>query len=799
LPPPPPMPWSAESRRRDPTDLCEPARENLDRAARSILEADRAGEALAAKTPWNRQAPPKYAKLVGDRYALTSAERAILAKNGFVVPARLETRGYADALHDIYQSQLPIYVSVDAILHSVFKSNDAVLETTEIALAPRLQAALQSMHETLAKAKADYPPEVARDVDVYLTVARSLFEEESVASVLGNDAEAASLVTRARAGSGGLVTTTLFGRARVIDYSQYTPRGHYTKSPELERFFQATVWLSRLEMNLVSRASRSSQPGFTPNPEETPREAVDALVLADLAERAKVLAELDAVETAWTHFAGKREDVSLRALLALKKQAGISSFAIPDAAEKLKAQIGNGFQRTTRMHYMPQGSMPLPAIATMLGPRVVVDAQAATELVHSHVDGRAKPSFADVAFMFGHERAKTWLKNDLATFPELGAKLEAGRRILAGAAPSDMYSAWLGAVQKLAAPPAGTVPSFMGSEAFRDLRVNSAVAAYGQLRHNYVLIAGQAYDEGGCEVPDGYVEPALEVYEALAVYAKRGAEALTAIGGTEENKAYFARLEKTMRVLAAISRDELAGRALSEEEKRWLSMVVEIVPPSSDGPGSFDGWYFDLFPTTSDAFKEHAFIADWFTSSNAQAVVYAGASAPRLGFFVVDTGGEPRLMVGPVARAYEHVGSLDRRLKDSDATKLREVKEPWAASYTAPAPALPPISILSIGGDEGSRVFAVRSTRALGPVVFELLGHHREVIGRKTAFVGASHVRVVIPQPTDGYGEILRARIGEVSMEVSSGFGEINEAFGGMVAPEWEAASKLRERLEPRQ
>ena len=49
--------------------------------------------------------------------------------------------------------------------------------------------------------------------------------------------------------------------------------------------------------------------------------------------------------------------------------------------------------------------------------------------------------------------------------------------------------------------------------------MNTAVAAYGQLRHNYVLIAGQAYDEGGCEIPDGYVEPNVPLYEDLLAYA----------------------------------------------------------------------------------------------------------------------------------------------------------------------------------------------------------------------------------------------------------------------------------------
>ena len=78
-----------------------------------------------------------------------------------------------------------------------------------------------------------------------------------------------------------------------------------------------------------------------------------------------------------------------------------------------------------------------------------------------------------------------------------------------------------------------------------------------------------------------------------------------------------------------------------------------------------------LFKDIKHAFTEHSIDADWFTSSNDNAVVYAGAKEPRLGIFVVDTNGEPRVMVGPVARAFEHVGSLDGRLKDKDASKDR--------------------------------------------------------------------------------------------------------------------------------
>src|SRR5262249_32768024 len=150
-------------------------------------------------------------------------------------------KGYADAFHEIYQSQLPTYISVDAILHAIFKSNDAILQATELELLPRLAGLLEKMHASLAKQR-DLPADAARDVDVYLTVARALISEAPVTSALGTDAETAPLVDAAMKGSGGLAQVTLFGRARMVDWSQYTPRGHYTKTPELTRWFRSTMW-----------------------------------------------------------------------------------------------------------------------------------------------------------------------------------------------------------------------------------------------------------------------------------------------------------------------------------------------------------------------------------------------------------------------------------------------------------------------------------------------------------------------------------------------------------------------------
>ena len=53
----------------------------------------------------------------------------------------------------------------------------------------------------------------------------------------------------------------------------------------------------------------------------------------------------------------------------------------------------------------------------------------------------------------------------------------------------------------LAPNQSGVHPSFMDSDAYADLRINSTAAGYAQIKHNYVLVAGQPYDLGGCEIP----------------------------------------------------------------------------------------------------------------------------------------------------------------------------------------------------------------------------------------------------------------------------------------------------------
>jgi hypothetical protein len=728
---------------------CAPPRADLDALERRIACASPNMRDPSARVAWDHATPPTNLDLVERRFGLTAEERTHLMKDGIVVPSRLSYSSYAPALHDVYRSQLPVYVSLDAVMHAVYRSNDtfiASLESNDVE--PRLNKALDAMHAALTKEAPRYPADTARDIDLYLTVARSLLSGEKMPSVLGQDREAAALVEMANAAD-GLHDVNVFGRTRVIDFAQMKPRGHYAQESaatnpdmaDLSRYFRGAMWLSRLEWNVVSRSSKSSSRELDAS--ETPREVIDAMALADLARAAGAMDDVDRIDGVWAMLAGAREDVSPRALLDLMASAGITDLTSADAPAKLRAQIGQSFVRTARTHYQAEGSKDLPVIATFLGPRITPDASATRPLVHPEVYERHEVPMTDIAFALGHDRALAYESDALAHHSDLKAGLDKARAIVMKSGESeqaeknvrraDLYSAWLSAITAMSKPTTGIVPTFMETSTFADMRMNSAIAAYGQLRHNNILIVPVTYDEPGCEIPDGFVEPAPAVYGALIDYAERGAKATAQI--SEASHDNFVRLGRVLRVLDRIADRELRNQPLDDDDRRFLSMVTEISYGRrggySTGPQG-SGWYFDMFRSTEDALNDASFIADYFASPYEGTAYYAGVSEVRMGLFVVDTAGAPRVFVGPVSRAFQATGPIGHRFTDQDVWNRKKVQpeDPWAASYTAAEPDAPPIDIRvkakadKRDGWSGDIAFTATSQKDLGAVTIEITDHH---------------------------------------------------------------------------
>jgi hypothetical protein len=305
----------------------------------------------------------------------------------------------------------------------------------------------------------------------------------------------------------------------------------------------------------------------------------------------------------------------------------------------------------------------------------------------------------------------------------------------------DAYASWLSSVRALAEPTTGRAPSFFGTAAHADERMASSVAAFGAIRNVYALITPIVFRTGSCTIPDAYVEPlgpfldALESYartmEPLATSLEEGAALEDAImakaeaederrrkatppttpeqitdlkrsewfadshkymgGGVREVMSQPARFTKTIAALRAIAEDERAGRPLSEAQLGFLGMVSEYHPfnmyDSERTPPRYNGWYPRLFSTRKESFAYAPYAGDVFASSVTKSVMQLGAGEPRLGVFVVDTQGEPRVMVGPMVQAFERVVKDGGGDQSSEASRL--VTSSYSAADAAALPTLP--------------------------------------------------------------------------------------------------------------
>lgn len=740
------------------TDTCFVAQSNIDDAARRVRQSAAppvpvraAGTAPLSSEPpsfavprvsrpWDGQTQPKYAKKVTDHLGLTADELSMLGKNHFVVLERRPAHSYVAAYHDVFQEQLPLYVTADSIFHAIFRSEDVILEGLEDAeLKPLTGQLLQKLRAAL---RAIPRSETALDVDLYLSVAAKLAASgwdarEQVRSTFGTvDAEVAHLVEKITAGA-GIETVNMYGRPRDIDFSAYVPVGHYGAmrpgsgltadgKPTLgsDDYFRTLTWLGKHEWNLVSRGCQSSTPVESPcSSVDTPREARAALLVAHLVDQAGARPILDRFESVYATFGGQRDDVPVTALRALTSPA---AFAQAQAPENLKTAIGDKYKRFAVTHPMPvfpgDHEGRLPAISTLVGARIAPELDATGSVMRAAFPD--KMTADHLATLLGHDPAR---RSSVPSPAHAEAARSAAALREAAGKGSSLYDAWLSAVLALGEPPPGVVPSYFHTKAHADLRMNSAVVGYAQIRHNFVLMTGMSYDSYGCEIPEAYVEPQLAAYEALLRYSQRG-EARAA--RNKDTADYFRRTSSILQTLISITKHELAGVPLTAQELRFLGMVAEYTPQGgyagdSHGPPQRTGWYFDLFPDRARYAEMGAdFVGEIAVNAHSNYAFVVGAQAPNLAVFVVDVGGEPRMMVGPVAAGYEDTRPLaERRWTDQQAWKLPH-QSPWSKSYTAPAPAEPDVEGTVVDCDDGTLRVFVRAPESMPSAELVFTDHH---------------------------------------------------------------------------
>ena len=537
--------------------------------------------------------------------ALSSPQLDRLSAAGVVA----SPRDYAE-FHDLYletrDANLPVFATSDALLHIYHLTFDQMLSALEESVFLSQLKELNQM--LLEEAEAQYQQlsgstwgEAARGVYAYIAVGSKLADPDFVLPEPVKElAEAELALINAASGAAPSPIFPLLKYGE--DYSQYAPRGHYTKSDALRAYFKAMTWYGRMTFRLAD----------SENPAIGPTETRMALLLALAARegRAGTVSALELWEDLYDPTAflvGRSDDLTIQQYLSLMDeiygaQADVTRIA-DDARLDEFITAASQLPAPRILGLISDDYKPLEAVKglRLMGQRFVPDAYIFQQLIHPNVPQRYLPSGLDVMAVMGSERAATWLGQDpSAQIPQYSAQSRKMVDWLAGLAPEEWtetaYNGWLHTLRPLLFPPGAEAPLFMQSTAWQDKQLNTALGSWAELKHDTLLYAKQAYGGlGGCGFPtppppmlaQNYVEPVPEVFARIAALIQMTRQDLEGRGLLQmvpkENEFTpglgdrLTSLESLAQAFEVMAEKELRGEPLSVEENERIRTFGEYL------------------------------------------------------------------------------------------------------------------------------------------------------------------------------------------------------------------------------
>ncbi len=633
-----------------------------------------------------------YFDSIDAHYALTADEKSLLAHHGFVVTDRLRKNSFGEAFSEIYHDDLPVFVSTDAILHALHMSCDAILKQTEESiLIPKLDTLLAKLHGQLTALAAKYPSPsmkpMLNDVDVYLTVPQILLGKTVSPTFSENSTTVQNLLALINAEVPS--SYALFSEhERSIDFSQFTVRGHYTQTPELSHYFQAMMWLGRMEIYLIAPKSSDN----TQTDADIQRQTIDAVLLKEAADGANAFPLLEEIDGIIHSFVGESDNVTLPNIQTLVQKTELTSAellldttVLKKFQDTLKTE-SFAFQRIlSQILYSdpmdPEQVQPASAFL-LLGQRFIIDSYITGNVVYDKVPTRRMlPSTLDILFALGNDAAGQLLKPQLDQY-SYAPNLAALRYLTDSYEPefwqSTIYNGWLNSVRALN-PPAerNSLPAFMQTAAWWQEKMNTQLSSWAQLRHDFILYAKQSYTVGIiCSFPKSYVEPIPQFFDAIKKFAEQGAEMFQQTSLSNSSiVAYFNYLKATADTLGSIARKELSGTSFTDAEKNFLRTMLTLNQQIVCGGPIYNGWYPRLFftPESDGLLKTDLVVADVHTAPTDAAgnpvgwVLHGGTGPLNLAVVVADdANGATTAFIGPVMSYYECVTTGFKRLTDEE-------------------------------------------------------------------------------------------------------------------------------------
>ena len=580
-------------------------------------------------------------------FRLNAAELERFRRNGFVVTKRRATMSFAESFYRIWNDDLPVFISADAILQAWHRSYENMLiEVETVWLKVVLREILDAMAAQIPAAHGEAASAVFAesllDADYFLAVARSLLQGSAVASSLGQDArvqQTLSAISRE-----GYECFSPFGMPRWVDFSQFIPRSHYD-TDALRNYFKAMMWLGRIDLRVG---------GLEPDCDDqlhraSPRQLGTALVLGRLLHLAGEFERWRDFDRILETFVGWTDSMNFRQLRDLTESAGINTLAdLPtsEALLSLQRQLESGTLGAQNIRgdaiAAPLGpeDISLPRSFTFMGQRFVLDSWALSRVIdpqitHVSANGtpelvhRRVPSGLDVAFsVFANNHTVSTIAHRITNSAARNStnhmirwrdgfkyqhNLAAARNVIdsqpVAAWEGNIYMGWLAALRQLSRPTlSDPYPEATRTEAWAFRTLNSQLASWTQLRHDTILYAKPTYTPPGlCSYPDAWVEPNAEFWRAMEKLAHDTAEMIRTspyratgtvlnLAAIQDAQVQFLNgfAEKVGR-LREIAEQQLLGQALTAAQLEFIDSMMEPKGDFYSSSRTYRGWYPHLF------------------------------------------------------------------------------------------------------------------------------------------------------------------------------------------------------------
>lgn len=449
-------------------------------------------------------------------HKLTDADVAVLERNKFVISGQT----YPQAFLAYREPDMPVFITSDSIINAYHVLLEESLYRLESARARELADILQLIWTNLpGPSPKESPGQAAavRRARIVIGVALSLMgqpasqPDDKLAAIIAGEVEQ---VTAAKAKALPAWLGKPDESLLAIDYTRCRPRGFYTTTNALRRYFRAVSWLQAIPFRVGGN-----------------EECMAFLLIAeclstDRVGNRDVLAKVNRFFTGFTELLGRPDDwdlVSVRNEIDRKRSSIYPRIDWPLAdlmtsvreAVAERARAGEGSQISDMVRLTAQDVPNFRVLSAHRTPDAILFALTTFPWA---TDQPRFPGGLEVCAALGSKFAREKLAGEKGG--KVVAIIDKAKPIFAG---RSVYCDYLDAMAALLGKPEPDAPPFMATPAWEAKSCQTALAGWAQLRHAWILQAKQSIPpecEDGINQP-GFVEPAPEFFSRFGRVIRR--------------------------------------------------------------------------------------------------------------------------------------------------------------------------------------------------------------------------------------------------------------------------------------